>query len=67
VFGDQTTGADCLTYQQQKESPAITSITAMQEMATPGNYYPDPDPTNLKTVFQQIASDLAAGTSRLVQ
>ena len=67
LYGDQTTGADCLTYQQQKESPAITSITAMQEMATPGNYYPDPDPTNLKTVFQQIASDLAAGTSRLVQ
>ena len=39
----------------------------MQQMASPGNYYPDPDPTNLKTIFQQIASDLAAGTSRIVQ
>ena len=67
LYGDQTNGADCQTYQQNNEVPAITSITAMQEMASPGNYYPDPDPTNLKTIFQQIASDLAAGTSRIVQ
>jgi hypothetical protein len=67
LYGDQTNGADCKTYQQNAEIPAITSLTAMQEMATPGNYYPDPDPTNLQTIFQQIASDLAAGTSRIVQ
>jgi Flp pilus assembly protein TadG len=67
LYGDQTNGANCQTYQQNDEVPAITSLTAMQEMASPGNYYPDPDPTNLKTIFQQIASDLAAGTSRIVQ
>ena len=39
----------------------------MQEMASPGNYYPDPIPSNLTTIFQQIASDIAAGSSRLVQ
>ena len=43
LYGDQSIGADCQTYQQNDESPAITSITAMQEMASPGNYYPDPD------------------------
>lgn len=67
LYGDQSSGTACQTYQQNNESPAISSITAMQEMASPGNYYPDPDPANLKTIFQQIASDLAAGTSRLVQ
>jgi Putative Flp pilus-assembly TadE/G-like len=67
LYGDQSSGTACQTYQQNDESPAITSITAMQAMASPGNYYPDPIPSNLKTIFQQIASDLAAGTSRIVQ
>jgi hypothetical protein len=67
LYGDQSTGTNCQTYQQNNEVPAITSITAMQQMASPGNYYPDPVPTNLKTIFQQIASDLAAGTARIVQ
>jgi hypothetical protein len=33
-------------------------------MASPDNYYPDPNPANLTTIFQQIASDIAA---RIVQ
>ena len=67
LYGDQSSGTDCQTYQQNNESPAITSITAMQEMASPGDYYPDPIPANLTTIFQQIASDISAGSSRLVQ
>ena len=47
LYGDQSNGANCQTYQQNDEVPAITSLTAMQAMASPGNYYPDPDPTNL--------------------
>jgi hypothetical protein len=39
----------------------------MSEMASPGDYYPDPNPANLTTIFQEIASDIAAGSSRIVQ
>ncbi len=67
LYGDQSSGTACQTYQQNDESPAISSITAMQEMASPGDYYADPIPSNLTTIFQQIASDIAAGSSRLVQ
>jgi putative Flp pilus-assembly TadE/G-like protein len=67
LYGDQSSGTACQTYHGPNESPAITSIQAMQQIASSNNYYPDPDPTNLKTIFQQIASDMAAGTSRLVQ
>ena len=38
----------------------------MQQIASPNNYYPDPNPDNLTAIFQQIASDMAAGTSRIV-
>jgi hypothetical protein len=38
----------------------------MSEMASAGDYFDDPDPANLEGIFQQISSDMAAGTSRLV-
>jgi hypothetical protein len=38
----------------------------MKDIASPGNYYPDPNPANLLNIFQQISADLSAGSSRLV-
>jgi Flp pilus assembly protein TadG len=66
LYGDQSGGPACQDYTGDPEVPAQQPWTAMQAIASPGNYYPDPDPTNLVAIFQQIASDMAAGTSRLV-
>lgn len=57
----------CTDFTGKTESPNITPQTAMSEMASPGNYFDDPNPANLTTIFQEISSDMAAGTSRLVQ
>ena len=49
------------------ESPAITPDQALTQMAsTPANYYVRPDTGQLNTIFTQIAADLSAGSSRLV-
>jgi hypothetical protein len=42
---------------------------ALQAMASPGSqyYYNLPNPTALTGIFQRIASDLAAGSARIVQ
>jgi hypothetical protein len=37
----------------------------MQQMASPNEYFLDPNPSQLTSIFQQISSDMAAGTSRL--
>ena len=66
LYGDQTTGPACQDYTGANEVPFQQPWTAMQAIASPGNYYPDPNPTNLIAIFQQIASDMAAGTSRIV-
>ncbi len=49
------------------ESPAIKAAATLQAMATdsPGYYYPQPQPTQLTTIFLAISADLAAGTSRI--
>ncbi|HUZ84708.1 MAG TPA: hypothetical protein VMU66_08440, partial [Gaiellales bacterium] len=49
------------------ESPAMTPQTAIQDIASPGNYHPDPNPANPASIFQQIAADMTKGTSRLLQ
>ena len=67
LYGDQTTGPACQDYTGANEVPFQQPWTAMQAIASPGNYYPDPNPTNLVAIFQQIASDMAAGTSRIVE
>jgi len=37
----------------------------MQQIATPGNYFYQPQPTQLVGVFDAITADLAKGTSRI--
>ncbi len=49
------------------EAPAITPSNALQAMASnPGNYYVRPDSGQLNTIFTQVAADISAGASRLV-
>lgn len=59
--GGVAQGAPTSTY----ETPRITPQQAMQQMASPNDYYEDPNPSSLTSIFQQISSDMAAGTSRL--
>ena len=66
LYGDQSGGPACEDYTGANEVPAIQPWTAMQNIASPGNYYPDPNPANLQTIFQEIAADMAAGSSRIV-
>ena len=66
LYGDQSGGPNCLAWNNANESPLMTPQTAMQDIASPGNYYPDPNPANLLNIFQQISADLSAGSSRLV-
>ncbi len=67
LYGPTEDYGDCTDFTGNTESPQITPQTAMSEMASPSDYYPDPNPANLQTIFQEIASDIAAGSSRLVQ
>lgn len=61
-------GGKVATWQSQDEVPAIGPVTALSEMATdPSNFYDLPTPTSLIGIFDRIASDLAGGTSRIVQ
>jgi hypothetical protein len=49
------------------ESPSIRPIDALLAMASdPSEYYDQPSPTQLNTVFSQVAADISAGSSRLV-
>ena len=66
LYGDQSGGPACQDYTGDDEVPALQPWTAMQNIASPNNYYPDPDPTNLTTIFQEISADMAAGSSRIV-
>ncbi len=65
LYGDQSGGPACQDWTGANETPFMQPWTAMQQMASPNNYYPNPDPANLTLLFQQIASDMAAGTSRI--
>jgi hypothetical protein len=58
----------CLADRQAgAESPAITPDQALSAMASNvGNYYVRPDTGQLNTIFTQIAADISAGSSRLV-
>ena len=47
------------------ESPGILANQAMTQIATPGNYFYQPQPTQLVGVFDAITADLAKGTSRI--
>jgi len=44
---------------------AILANEALQEIASPGNYYAEPQPSSLTGIFLAISADLGHGTSRL--
>jgi hypothetical protein len=48
------------------ESPSITSLQTLQNIASPGNFYDKPNGGQLNTIFTAIAEDITAGTSKLV-
>jgi hypothetical protein len=60
-----TTG--CYHYQANvNEVPSITSNEMLQQIASPGDFYDQPNPGQLNTIFAAIATDIGSGTSRLV-
>jgi hypothetical protein len=49
------------------ESPAITAYQAIQQIASsPSAFFNKPSPGQLKSIFTEIAVDLARGTSALI-
>ncbi len=65
LYNDGQGTESCQNWTGANESPAITPAQAMQQMASPNEYFLDPNPSQLLAIFQQISSDMAAGTSRL--
>jgi Flp pilus assembly protein TadG len=49
------------------EVPAIQANAALQQMASPGNYFAQPTPSALVGIFNAISADIARGHSRLWQ
>jgi len=47
------------------ESPSISAVGAMQAIASPGNYYSNPNATSLTGIFTAISADIMAGHSRI--
>jgi len=56
---------DCGKQGGGNESPPILANEALQEIASPGNYYAEPQPSSLTGIFLAISADLGHGTSRL--
>ena len=48
------------------ESPAITSYNTLSQIASPGDFYNQPNAGQLNTIFAAIASRHRPGSSRLV-
>lgn len=55
----------CYADNGSQESPAIKAAATLQQIASPTNYYAQPQPAQLTTIFLAISADLAAGTSRI--
>jgi Flp pilus assembly protein TadG len=66
VLYGQVLGTDDVCTSSKGVKQGLASA-AMTNMATPGNYFSDPDPANLENVFQKISMDMGAGSSRLTQ
>ncbi|MGZ4396260.1 MAG: pilus assembly protein TadG-related protein [Gaiellaceae bacterium] len=65
ALGDDTGG--CNSYTGVDESPAITVYQAMQGMASAASdFYNQPTPGQLNTIYTQVASDLGHGASSLI-
>ena len=59
--------AGCYHYASNtNESPQITSYSTLSQIASPGNFYNQPNAAQLNTIFAAIASDIGSGSSRLV-
>jgi hypothetical protein len=56
----------CRSSNGSLESPSITALQALQGIAAPGDFYNQPNAAQMNTIFSAIASDLLAGTSKLV-
>ncbi len=54
------------TWVQGAEKPAISALQALQGIASPGNFYNQPNADQLNTIYASVAADLLAGTSRLI-
>ena len=67
LYGSAADYGTCDSFTGSAESPSITPQTAMSEMASPGDFFSDPDPATLTTIFQEISADMAKGSSRLTQ
>jgi Flp pilus assembly protein TadG len=52
-------------YNQYNESPQISAVGAMQAIASPSNYYSNPNATSLTGIFTAISADIMAGHSRI--
>jgi Flp pilus assembly protein TadG len=52
-------------YNKYDESPTISAVGAMQAIASPGNYYSNPNATSLTGIFTAISADIMAGHSRI--
>jgi hypothetical protein len=58
---------ECQSYTGADESPAITAYSALQQIASgPNTFYDKPSPGQLRTIFAEIAADIAKGTSGLI-
>jgi len=65
IGGNTLTSADFSKY---LENPDPGAEQAIENMATDPSYFYDvPNPTSLTGIFQRIASDLAGGSSRIVE
>jgi Flp pilus assembly protein TadG len=59
--------AGCYHYASNTaESPALTSYNTLSQIASPGNFYNQPNAAQLNTIFAAIATDIGQGSSRLV-
>lgn len=64
ALGDDTGG--CTSYTGTAEKPAITVTQALTAIASnAGNFYNQPTPGQLNTIYTQIAADIGTGTSAL--
>ena len=52
-------------YDQYNETPQISAVGAMQAIASPTNYYSNPNATSLTGIFTAISADIMAGHSRI--
>ena len=48
------------------ESPALTSYNTLSQIASPGDFYNQPNAAQVSTIFAAIATDIGQGSSRLV-